>query len=280
MRGKQSMGRGRKAVLYTTAKDDNPQANHRQYKVAGCGPLLVYIPGLDGSGELFFKQEPALSRSYRVVKFQLREQGPFTYRDLADDVAAILDDLEEQRAVIVGESFGGGVALTFALHHPERVERLVIVNSFPRFRHHLRIRLAAWLARTIPFRITWLFRWVVVSVGLRLEGVRGEERRRFLEILRRVGQEGYWRRLRLISQIDIEDRLPEIQAPTLFIAGEKDLLVPSVREAQAMAARMPNATVKIIKGVGHGCLLGDKVCLADILAEALQDSRSSSTVSG
>ena len=52
----------------------------------------------------------------------------------------------------------------------------------------------------------------------------------------------------------------------IFIAGDRDLLIPSVKEAYAMAARMPNARVKVIKGAGHACLLGSRVRLDELLA--------------
>src|SRR5438132_6179069 len=61
------------------------------YRVEGNGRLLIYIAGLDGTGELFFKQAPALARSYRVVTFRARDDARFTYEDLADDVAAIIE---------------------------------------------------------------------------------------------------------------------------------------------------------------------------------------------
>ena len=99
--------------------DEQPPARYLPlYNVEGSGPLLIFISGLDGTGQLFFKQSPALARSFRVVTYRSRERGQFTYEDLADDVAAIIKDLGEERATIVAESFGGGVALTFALRHP------------------------------------------------------------------------------------------------------------------------------------------------------------------
>src|SRR2546423_3753754 len=114
-----------------------------QYRMEGSGPLLVYVCGLDGTGELFFKQAAQLSQSFRIVTFRQRDEGDFSYEDLAADVAAIIRDIGEPCATLVAESFGGGVALVFALSYPEMVERLVIVNSFPRYRERIRIRLAA-----------------------------------------------------------------------------------------------------------------------------------------
>ena len=237
------------------------------YRVEGSGPLLIYIAGLDGTGELFFKQAPALARTYRVVTFRSRDDKRFTYDDLADDVAAIINDIGEPRATIVAESFGGGVAFTFALRYPAMVERLVIVNSFARFHSPAKIRMAVMFGTVMPFWLTSQARMIANGLGLRAEGIRGEDRRRFFKAIRTVKRPGYVQRLRLIAQLDLDNRLSEIQAPTLFIAGDKDLLVPSARTSQQMAARMPNAKVKIIHGVGHACLMGNVVNLADLLRD-------------
>jgi pimeloyl-ACP methyl ester carboxylesterase len=241
------------------------------YRVEGSGPLLVYIAGLDGTGELFFKQAPALAHSYRVVTFRSRDDKRFTYDDLADDVAAIIHALGEPRATIVAESFGGGVAFTFALRHPAMVERLVIVNSFARFHSPVKIRMAVMFGTVMPFWLTSQARLVANRLGLRHEGIRGEDRHRFFKAIRTVKRPGYLQRLRLIAELNLDNRLSEIQAPTLFIAGDKDLLVPSARTSEQMAARMPNATVKIIHGVGHACLMGNVVRLSDLLSEWRQE---------
>lgn len=253
-----------RAQLPVTSHTDNHLPS---YRVEGHGPLLVYIAGLDGTGELFFKQTPTLAASYRVVTFRSRESGRFTYEDLADDVAAIIRDLGEQRATIVAESFGGGVGFTFALRYPSMVERLVIVNSFARFRAQAKIRLASMFNSVLPPFLTSSVRRMANTVGLRADGVLPEDRERFFKAQRTVARAGYARRLHLIAHLDVENRLAEIQAPTLLIAGAKDMLVPSVKEARRMAARIPNAKVTIISGAGHACLLGNRVRLADLLAQ-------------
>jgi pimeloyl-ACP methyl ester carboxylesterase len=236
--------------------------------LVGSGPLLVYISGLDGTGELFFKQVSALARTYRVVAFRSRDHGRFTYDDLADDVAAIIKSLGERRATIVGESFGGTVALNFALRYPEMVERLVVVNSFPRFRQPVIIKLAVCIASwPILFGLSWPLRRAANLLGLLADGVKRQDRRLFFKAIRTVKRQGYARRLQLIADLDIEDRLSEILVPVLFIAGEKDLLVRSAQQAHAMRERVPNSSVKIIKGAGHALLMTDRVSLAEILAD-------------
>lgn len=238
-----------------------------EYRVEGSGPLLIYVAGLDGTGELFFKQARRLALAHRVVTFRSRDHGRFTYDDLTDDIARIIRDLDEQHATLLGESFGGTVALSFALRYPRMVERLVVVNSFPRFRKRLTIKLGGMLAAGLPFRLLWPVRRAASVLGLLIDGVDREDRRFFWRAIRTVSSEAYRRRLQLIAQFNIEPRLSEIQTPTLFIAGERDLLIPSVKEAHAMAARMPNAAVRVIKGAGHACLLGSRVRLDELLAE-------------
>ncbi len=237
-----------------------------EYRIEGNGPVLIYIPGLDGTGELFFKQSPGLVRTHRVVTFRLREHGSFTYDDLADDVAAIISAIGERRATLVAESFGGGVALTFALRYPAMIEQLVLVNTFARYRERVRIRLGARLASILPFQLLWYLRKSADLLGLLVDDVAVKDRSRFFEAIRTVKREAYARRLKLICDLDIEDRLSEIETPTLIIACEKDLVVRSTREARLMAACLPNATVKIFKDAGHACLLGSQVHLDEILA--------------
>jgi pimeloyl-ACP methyl ester carboxylesterase len=238
-----------------------------RYSITGSGPLLVSIPGLDGTGKLFFKQLPDLAKSYRVATFPLREQGLFTYRDLTGDIADIIKLEGGARATIVGESFGGTIALSFALHYPELVERLVIINSFPRFRGRLRIRLAVLLTSMLPSDFIWPGRWAAATLGLRADGVSAEDRLRVISAIRSVDMRAYRRRLQLIEQLDLDEQLGKITAPTLLIAAEKDLLIRSVEEAKRMSKAIPNATVRVIKGAGHACLLGEAVCLGRILAE-------------
>jgi pimeloyl-ACP methyl ester carboxylesterase len=111
--------------------------------IRGEGPAVVLVPGMNGTGELFYRQVPRLERSYRVATYSLREDAE-SLDELAADLARIVEIVApvDRRAIVVGESFGGAVALTFALSYPEHVRALVILNSFPHFAPQLRLRLA------------------------------------------------------------------------------------------------------------------------------------------
>jgi pimeloyl-ACP methyl ester carboxylesterase len=241
------------------------------YWAEGSGSLLIYVAGLDGTGQLFFKQSPRLTPHFRVVTFRSRDDAKFTYDDLTADIAAIIRDLGEQNATVVGESFGGTVALSFALQYPHMVKRLVIVNSFPRFRKRLTINVGIRLSSAM-FNPLWPVRLAANRLGLAIDSVSNADRERFWTAIRSVSPEAYTQRLRLIAELDLDSRLAMIQVPTLFIAGDRDLLVPSVKEARMMAARMPNATVKIVKGAGHACLLGGLVRLDELLVDSIDSA--------
>jgi len=157
--------------------------------------------------------------------------------------------------------------LRFALRHQPMVERLVIVNSFARYPGRARLRLARLITAALPFRLIAVLRVVANTLGLYIDGVSREDRQRFFSMMRTVSREGYARRLRLISELNIVESLPEIRVPVLFIAADRDVVVPSVKQARDMSGRIAGSKLVELKGSGHACLLGDRVKLAEILDE-------------
>jgi pimeloyl-ACP methyl ester carboxylesterase len=103
----------------------------------GEGPDLVFVHGLAASRAFWFLQYAMpLSRRFRVTLFDLRGHGysstPATGYDattMAADLAGLLDQLGIERCLLVGHSYGGGVALEFAATHPARVARLAILDT-------------------------------------------------------------------------------------------------------------------------------------------------------
>ena len=93
------------------------------------------------------------------------------------------------------------------------------------------------------------------------------EIRRFLELTRGTTRAGYLARLRMLRRYDVRGRLGEIRAPTLFLAAERDHLVPSVAQARYMAARVPGARLRVLPGHGHICLIAPDIDLDEILRE-------------
>src|SRR5437762_10255447 len=108
-------------------------------EVEGSGPVVVLAHGFAGSARNFLPQARALRDRYRIVRFDARgharsgapaEAAAYTPEAFVADVGRVLDQVGAQRAVVGGLSMGAGIALRFALAHPERADGLVLA-AFP-----------------------------------------------------------------------------------------------------------------------------------------------------
>lgn len=219
---------------------------------------LVLVPGLDGTALLFYRQEPLLARRFHVETFPLPDDPSSTMDGLVAalerTVERINRDLRVPRVFLCGESFGGALSLSFALRHPEKLEGLVILNSFPYIRERARIRFGPPLLKLMPWGAMPLMRRFTES-RLHSSNTSREDIEEFHRRARFIGRRGYIRRLEILRDYDIRDELSRIATPTLFLAAAEDRLVPAVQEARFMAARMPRAQVKILEGYGHVCMI-------------------------
>jgi epoxide hydrolase 4 len=107
------------------------------YVTAGQGPLLILIHGFPDFWYSWRDQIPALAKHYQVVAIDQRgynlsdkPEGVDAYRmdKLTGDVAAVLEQCKQKKAVIVGHDWGGAVAWSFAMAYPEKTDRLIVLN--------------------------------------------------------------------------------------------------------------------------------------------------------
>jgi pimeloyl-ACP methyl ester carboxylesterase len=240
--------------------------------IRGEGRAVVLVPGMNGTGELFYRQVPRLERSHRVATYSLREDAE-SLDVLAADLSDVVDVVApiERRAIIVGESFGGAVALTFALSYPERVGALVILNSFPYFAPQVRLRLAIAGLAILPWGAMPLVRHLT-AFRLHSPHTHRADVKQFIELTAHATREGYINRLKLLRGFDVRDRLHDIRQPALFLASEHDHLVPAVAQARYMADRVPSSVMRVLSGHGHICLIAPDLDLAQILNEWQQES--------
>lgn len=236
-------------------------------QVVGDGPPLVYVPGMDGTGLLFYRQVPLLAPRFRVATYRLRDEAT-SMDTLVADLADVLDAVapRSEPAVLVGESFGGALAMSFALAHPARVRALVVLNSFPWFGAPGRLRLAIAGLGIMPWGAMRAVRRVT-AFRLHSRHTHRAEMRRFFTLTGQTTRQGYVNRLRILTRYDLRARLPALRAPTLYLAADRDHLIPSVRQAELMAALVPGATVRVLRGHGHSCFLAHNVDLDAILRE-------------
>jgi len=225
---------------------------------------------MDGTGRLFYRQTPLLARSYRVATYALRDDAT-RMETLVADLASVIDSVAPagRPVIVVGESFGGALSLSLALARPERVEALVILNSFPYFAPQLRLRLAIHGLGILPWGAMPLVRRLT-AFRMHSKHTHRDDVQRFLALTRQSTKAGYIGRLRILERYDVRHRLHDIRCPTLFLAAEQDHLVPSVPQARYMATRVSGSTVRVLNGHGHICLIAQSINLASVLADWLR----------
>ncbi|MCU0571680.1 MAG: alpha/beta hydrolase [Syntrophobacteraceae bacterium] len=247
---------------------------HLPYAERGQGPTIILVPGLDGTALLFYRQVPILARRFHVLTFPLPDDSTCTMDSLVEDLRQLVEDAVGQkgheRLILCGESFGGALSLSFAVAYPRLLLGLVIVNSFPVIRRRIRLNLAPRLLKLVPWGAMPFVRRFTES-RLHSPHTLPVDLAEFHERTRSIGRQGYIRRLEILQQYDIRGQLQRIRTPTLLLAGDLDHLVPSVREARFMASRLPNATVRILKGYGHICLINHDFSLLDHIAPWLEN---------
>lgn len=232
-------------------------------------PLALLIPGLDGTGLLYYRQIEALSRRYRVRPWRFAPRAAFTFADLVQELGAGTVGEAPHSILVVGESFGGVLAMHYALAFPERARRLILVNTFPYYRRRLRIRLAELLAPVLAWESSRKLKgWIVESILAR-EGIEREDLDRYHAIVRQVDLQAYRCRLALVRLVDLRPRLREIGSPTIILASGRDKLVPSRLDAQVLASGIPHALVHEFPRAGHALLLTPGFTLADYAEEGI-----------
>jgi len=228
-------------------------------------PLALLIPGLDGTGRLYYRQIDSLSQGHRVRAWEFKRRADFTFSDLVEELAQGTSGEEPKSIAVAGESFGGTVAMHFALAFPERIRCLVLINSFAFYTRRVRIVMGLLLAPMLKWKgIRGIKDYVVDSILAR-EGVAAEDRQRYHEITQEVDMAAYRRRLALVREVDLRGRLKEISVPTRILASGRDKIVPSVSQGAFMTSRIPDAKLHVFPRAGHALLLTPGFSLADYI---------------
>lgn len=233
------------------------------YDIHGSGDALVLIPGFASGAWSWSWQIDEFATKFRVITFDPRgiSRSPIgqgesvSIPSIADDIVALLEKLEIEKAHILGISFGGFVALDFALRFPERVKRLVLAStSFGGPRHVAPSMdvLAAFASTDGLNTADRIRKYLTVAFSPDFVETNGEAVDRFCDLREKnfVPREVYMQQLQAALSFDVEDRVSKINAETLVITGDNDVVVPT-QNSRNLAAAIPNSTLRFISGSGH-----------------------------
>ena len=227
------------------------------YEIAGRGPAVVLLHGGLVDSRLWDDQMGPLSKHFRVVRYDLRGYGksaaPVAQFWPTEDLRALLDFLKIEKATVVGLSLGGIVAADFALEHPERVERLVLVGAGLRGDKQKQDEKTANAYRVGASEGTEKYFEAFLQADL-LAGLRDRPKAR--ERMHRMMVENYKALAYIRDGLSQSpepptiERLEQIKARTLVIIGSldgKNLL----NIADTLATRIPGARKVTIPGASH-----------------------------
>jgi 3-oxoadipate enol-lactonase len=228
------------------------------WREAGRGNPVVFLHGLGGSREAWGPQLRGLSDQFRCIAWDMPGYGdsapliPLTYRAIADRLVGLLDELQIERADLVGLSFGGMHALHTAIHHPDRVGRLVLADTSPAFgmdgttvAEWTSARLAPIEAGATPADLAGPVIDAITAVTLS-----GQVRTETLAAFARIPTEGFTAAVRCLPTNDVRDQLAVISHPALVVVGELDTETPPAY-AKTLADGLPNSELHVLPGVGH-----------------------------
>ena len=228
-------------------------------------PPVIYFPGLDGTGRLLHRQAE-LTENYDVGCESYPQDRPQTYEELAEAGAAkLLQKHPGRRAIILAESFGGAVGITFALKYPELVERIVFVNTFARYPKRVRIWLASALGRFLPRKPAHPATRPIRSFFFFSKEIPREERDQWWIRTEDVPMRAFGYRLRLIAKLDLRPRLHEIRCPCLVLTAPNDLVVHP-KAGRELARLLPNAKL-LEKPVGHAAMVHPEINIAQLIED-------------
>ncbi|MAU01839.1 MAG: alpha/beta hydrolase [Anaerolineaceae bacterium] len=232
------------------------------YEVAGAGQPLILLHAGVANSRMWDDQFAVFAKQYHIIRYDLRgfgrsamPAGQFSHHD---DVAGLLDFLQVDQAIVLGISFGGKVALDFALAYPQRMLALVLgAPSVGGTQPSERI-LQFWEEEETAVKQGDLDTAIELNLRLWVDGpsrqpdeVNADVRQKVSQMQREIFQ--------MTIPEDVEElrlepaangRLTEITAPTLVLVGNLDL-PEKVEQAAWLAEQIPSAQHAVIPGVAH-----------------------------
>ncbi len=232
----------------------------------GEAPPVVFVHGLGGCWQNWLENLPAVARGRRVVAVDLsgfglsempREEISITL--FANTVEQLCRHLDLGHVAVVGNSMGGFTAAELAIRHPDRVERLVLVDAAGISLAEAK-RAGVLLGNLIakggggtPEQVRRALRrpgYTQAAFGTVMRHPTRLERDLLAEQISGIGKPGFAPSMRALMSYDFRDRLSEISCPTLVVQGDQDILVP-LGDAREYERRIPRATSLILADTGH-----------------------------
>lgn len=194
----------------------------------GQGEPLILLHGNGESSDYFEHQIAHFCGNYRVVAIDTRGHGqsprgdkPFTIKQFAEDLHDFMDEKGIAKAILLGFSDGGNIALEFALKYPERIDKMIVDG-----------------ANLFPKGVKPLYQWPV-EIGYRVAKLFSKKSEKALRNAEMLGL--------MVNEPHIDpSELAAITLPVLVVAGTKDMIKDS--HTRLIYKSLPNAQLSLLEG--------------------------------
>jgi pimeloyl-ACP methyl ester carboxylesterase len=247
------------------------------YSIDGSGPPLLFLYGLVCSKEHWKYQLEYFKKNYTVIYADYRghqnsdtpkDPSSVTIENLGHDTELLLKELNINKIFVFSHSIGVTVALELYRRCPQKIAGLILSNGVSR------LPLESLLLTNINQYVTpllfelykkfpslcqkvWelqsdskIISWIIGRLGFNMKYAKSEDVQTYVKNVSKVKIEIFLHLLQAYEQYDATSWLHTIKAPTLIIAGEKDLITP-IHNQQMMAQLIPNAHLEIVPQGSH-----------------------------
>ena len=229
------------------------------YQEKGSGQALVFLHGGVSDSRYWNRELAAFGNDFRTIAWDAPGCGVsddpevgFSLSDYADALAGLLGKIGVEDPIILGISFGGGLAIEFYNRHPDMTKALILVSAYAGWagslsEEEVKRRLEKGRAQSSMDPEDVAEMWLPSLFHKTppqeiLDGTR--------DIISDFHPKGSQVMLEAFAKADLRDDLPKIDVPTLLLYGEKDVRSP-LSVAIEIHDLVPNSTLIFLKGVGH-----------------------------
>lgn len=268
------------------------------YRTGGQGPVVLLVHGMAGSSDMWRPTIPLLAPHVRYVAPDLpghgrsaKPRGDYSLGAQASFLRDLMVALGHDRATVVGQSLGGGIALQFAYQYPERCERMALVCAGglgQEVTPLLRMLTLPGLDLLLPVAFQPLYRDVVDGavgllrrIGLEPTPVARETWRSYCSLIEPETRRAFLATLNAVvdvagQKVSAHDRLYLASAlPTLIVWGDADPIIP-VDHAHLTHEAIPGSRLELFEGAGHYPHCEDPVRFAEVLIDFIASTPAAS----
>ncbi|MHC5937719.1 alpha/beta fold hydrolase [Nostoc sp.] len=258
------------------------------YDIKGSGEPLLLIAGFLCDHAYWSLIMRSLTSHYQVIRLDNRGMGrssapenPYSLKQMASDVAALLDHIAIDKVHLAGHSMGGQIAQELVLAHPQKVESLMLLSSLAKADALFNSIIETWgdLCANVDLKLyekvvlPWIFTDTFYSIPGMIEGlIEFAIKYPFLPATHSL-----YHHSRAMLDFDTTDRLQQIHCPTLVLVGKQDILTP-LKFSQQLAQGIPNAELLVLDRGGHGFLIESPDAVVSAMLNFLRKSKPTYTM--